>query len=154
MCSNYEVSSQPPITRMTRIREKKESERTNCLSLIRFITSVLSALQSCKFIASCEDFFRAYCATRSWVPNYRLWQFDQFRPVLTSFSVVLCPIRAISVIRGQNFGCVGAALGNPRFSFSFTDYWRLLGADLLAVTVALTFWICPASSFSIAMRAL
>jgi hypothetical protein len=31
-----------------------------------------------------------------------------------SFFVVLCPIRAISVIRGQNFRCGGAALGNPR----------------------------------------
>ena len=30
---------------------------------------------------------------------------------------VLCPIRVISVIRGSNFGCDGAALGNPRLNF-------------------------------------
>jgi hypothetical protein len=33
---------------------------------------------------------------------------------LTSFFVGPLSIRVISVIRGQDFGCGGAALGNPR----------------------------------------
>jgi hypothetical protein len=40
--------------------------------------------------------------------------------LLTSFFVGPLSIRVISVIRGQDFGCGGAALGNPRFSLELT----------------------------------
>jgi hypothetical protein len=56
-----------------------------------------------------RGFFQAYCASHSWEADYRLWKFGQLRVMSMPFSVVLSPIRVISVIRGQNFGCGCAA---------------------------------------------
>jgi hypothetical protein len=44
------------------------------------ILSALSAMLSCKFIVSCEDFLRIPAQVIHG-QDYRLWEFDQLRPV-------------------------------------------------------------------------
>ena len=64
---------------------------------------MISALLSCKFIAACEDF--SVSPRNSFIRGRLsvMGNFHQLCLFSSSFSVVLCPICPISVIRGQNF---------------------------------------------------
>jgi hypothetical protein len=74
---------------------------------------VKSALLSVEIIVFCEDFFGLAVQA---IHGRQIIGYGNSTNsgLLTSFFVGPLPIRVISVIRGQNFGCGAAALGNPR----------------------------------------
>src|SRR2546427_1824030 len=105
----------PPISRNWRVSRAQSSGR---------LPSALSALQSCKFIAACEDLFlTANQRELTRIKRARTPFKKQATRVVSSERSHISASdnsRQFASIRGRSFGCGGAALGNPRLKLNST----------------------------------